>query len=66
MLSFEYHSKHVRIQSGGGGGRGSEPPPLKSTKYRVFQIPEKSQLLSQHSIMGHHRQASETPFIDGV
>ena len=65
MLSFEYHSKHVRIQRGGGGAGGPNPP-LKSTKYRVFQIPEKSQLLSQHSIMGHHRHASETPFNDGV
>ena len=39
MLSFEYCSKHVRIQRGGGG---PDPPPLeKSQKYRVFRIPWK-------------------------
>ena len=40
---------------GGGGGAGglsnTGPDPLKIAK-----------LLSQHSMLGHHRHASETPF----
>ena len=54
-------SLHVSIR-----GRGYRPPiPEKSQKYRVSSeywsgSPEKSQ--SQHSMLGNHRHASETPF----
>ena len=51
---------------GGGGGRGPNPPE-KSQKYGVLSNtgpdPLKiSKLPSQHSILGHHRPASKTPF----
>ena len=43
------------------------PPPWKITKHRVFKqymsgSAEKSQLRSQHSMLGIHWHASETPF----
>ena len=51
---------------GGGGDRGSGPPE-KSQKYRVLSNtgldPLKiTNLRSQHSMLGHHRPASETSF----
>ena len=53
---------HARIQRGAEqGSRPPPPPPGKSQKYRVsqqilVQIPLKiTQLLSQHSMLGHHR-----------
>ena len=64
----------VRIQTGagggGGGGAGGPDLPEKSQKYRVIWqyrsgSPEKSQLPSQHSMLGHHRHASET-LLNGV
>ena len=47
---------------------GPDPHSEKSQKYRVFWqyrsgSPEKSQLLSQHSMLGIHRHASETPLM---
>ena len=62
----QFYMRHVRIQRGGGGQgvrtplknhknmgflSNSGPDPLKITK-----------LQSQHSMLGHHRPASETPF----
>ena len=49
---------------GGWGDRGPDPPE-KSQKYRVLtnscQDPMKiTKLTSQHSMLGHHRHASET------
>ena len=53
--------------SGGGGGRTDSlpPPPLES----AHELSPKSEspckptkLTSQHSVLGHHRPASETPF----
>ena len=57
---------HVWIQ-GGGGDRGSGPPLeddknigfLSSAGPDSFKI---TKLPSQHSILGHHWQPSETPF----
>ena len=52
---------------GGGGGRGSGPP-LKNHKNIEFlsntgpDPQEFSKLPSQHSTLGHHRHASETPY----
>ena len=57
---------HVRIQSGGQEVR--TPPPLESYKNKGFLSntgpdPLKiTQLLIQHSLLGHYRSASETPF----
>ena len=51
-----------------GSGGPPPPPPEKSQKYRFFEqywsgSPEKSKKLpSQHSMLGHHWHASETPF----
>ena len=51
------------------GGRRSSPSPLeKSQNYRVFTNTGSDPLYnkrlpSQHSMLGHHRPASETPFI---
>ena len=51
-----------------GRDRGSGPPPLKNHKYIGFPSitgpsPLKNQRLpSQHSMLGHHRYASEVPF----
>ena len=50
------------------GEAGGPDPPDKSQKYRVslailVRIPCKStKLPSQHSMLGQHRPASETPF----
>ena len=52
---------HVGIQRGGGTG-GPDPPPLKNHKNIGFLGPWKiTKLPSQHSMLGHHRPASETP-----
>ena len=57
---------HVRIQRGGQGVQ--TPPPLKSHKNIGFLSntgpdPLKiTKLPSQHSMLGHHRHTSETPF----
>ena len=58
--------RHGRIQKCvcGGGGAGGPDPCWKITKIRVSQqyrsrTPKKT---SQHSMLGHHRPASETPF----
>ena len=54
--------------SRGGGTGGLDPPPLKNHKYIGFLSntgpdPLKiTKLPSQHSMLGHHRHASETPF----
>ena len=62
---------HAWIQRAGGGGGAAGPcPPLeKSQKYRFgFRSntgpnPLKiTELSSQHSMLGYHRHASETPF----
>ena len=52
-----------------GAGQGVRPPPPgKSQKYRVSEqylsgSPEKiTKLPTQHSMLGHHRHASETPY----
>ena len=54
----------MRIQRGAGRGSGS---PVKSQKYRVLNntAPDPlkvTKLPSKHSMWGHHRHASETPF----
>ena len=60
------NKNHRRIQRGGGGAGG--PNPLKkSQKYRFCSNtgpdPLKiTKLPSQHSMLGHHRHANETPF----
>ena len=71
MLTYTYgtilispQNKHVRIQSDGTGGSDplenyknigflsyTDPDPLKITKLQI-----------QHSMLGHHGPASETPF----
>ena len=61
---FEYNA--CAVQEGGGKGSGP-PPPEKSQKYRVLailvRIPWKiTKLPGQHSMVGHHRPASETSF----
>ena len=53
--------------SRGGEGRGPDPPPEKLQKYRVpsnidLDSLKITKLPSQHSMLGHHRHASETPF----
>ena len=59
------YTAHVRIQRGTGG---PDPPPLKNHKNIGFLSnfgPDPLQitkLLSQHSMLGHHQHASETPF----
>ena len=57
---------HARIQSG-GQGPGPPPPPEKSQKFRVSWqywsgFPEKSQVPSQHPMLGHHRR----PVFSGI
>ena len=54
---------------GGGGGQGFQtPPPLKNHKNIGFLSntgPDPltiTKLPSQHSMLGHHRHSSETPF----
>ena len=55
---------------GGGGGMGSRPPPPAPEKLQnigflcnTVSDPLKTKKLpSQHSMLGHHRPASETPF----
>ena len=61
---------HARIQRRGQGVRTPPPPPppLKNHKNIEFlsntgpDPQEFSKLPSQHSTLGHHRHASETPF----
>ena len=53
-------------EGGGGRCRGSRPPANHHNigfpmQYRSG-CPEKLQLPSQHSMLGHHGHASETPF----
>ena len=58
-------SSHVRIQRGGDRGPG---PPMENHKNKGFLSntgpdPLKiTKLPSQHSMLGHHRPASKTPF----
>ena len=69
-LSYLLHQTAYCYMCGsrGGGGTGGPDPPEKSQKYRVsWQYcpgsPEKiTRLQSQHSMLGHYRSASETPF----
>ena len=71
-ISLDIVRSHARIQRGGGRESGPPPPPppphLKITKTENFsaildRIPWNSQKLpSQHSTLGHHQHASETPF----
>ena len=56
-------------RGGGGEGRGPDPPPpweitkLLGSLAILVLLPWKiTKLPSQHSILGHHRPASETPF----
>ena len=62
---------HGRMQTGGGGGGGGHSgsgPPLKNHKNIEFPNnvdPDPlniTKLPSQHSMVGHYRHASETPF----
>ena len=51
---------------GGGGDKRSGSPLEKSQKYRVFSntgpdFLKITKLSSQHSVLGHHRHARETP-----
>ena len=54
------------IQRGGGGGGG--PDPLKNYKNAGFHsntgldLLKIAELQSQHSMLGHHRHTSKTPF----
>ena len=67
LISFFCNCSHVQIQRGGGAG-GPDPPPMKNHKNIWFLIncgpdPLKiTKLPSQHSMLGHHQHASETPF----
>ena len=64
-ISVDLVRSHARIQR---GDRGSGPPHLKNHKNIEFLSntgphPLKfSKLPSQHSTLGHHQHASETPF----
>ena len=54
------------VDPGGGGNRGSGSP-LKNTKYKVLNniSPDPLDIIklpSKHSMLGHHRHASETSF----
>ena len=59
---------NARIQRGGGGQEVRTPPPppaLKNHKNIGFLSntgPEPLDIPSQHSMLGHHRHVSETPF----
>ena len=69
-MGFQYISISVYIVRIQRGDRGSGPPPplLKNHKNIEFLSNtgpdplEFSKLSSQHSTLGHHRHASETPF----
>ena len=52
---------HARIQR--GGGRGSGPPEKSFLGYTGLASLKITKLPSQHSMLGHYRLASETPFI---
>ena len=47
---------------GGGGGAGGPDLPEKSQYIGFRSSPKMTKLPSQHSMSGHHRHASETPF----
>ena len=59
---------NARIQRGGDRGSGSPPPPLKNYKNIGFlshtgqDSLKMTKLPSQHSMSGHHQNASKTPF----
>ena len=69
MTNFSYNTSHLhaRIQRAGGGGAvDTDPGKLKSTyvpqPLLLVRIPWKiTKLPSQHSMLGHHWPASETP-----
>ena len=74
-MGFQYISisvynvrSHARIQRGGQGVRTPPPPPKKNHINIEFlgntgpDPQEFTKLPSQHSTLGHHRHASETPF----
>ena len=49
--------------SKGGGGRGPDPPGTSQKYSNTGPDPPKNhKVRSQHSMLGHHRHASETPF----
>ena len=54
----------VGSRSGGGGGQRPGPTPEESQKYRFFlqYWSRTSEKPSQHSMLGYHQPASETPF----
>ena len=66
-VSLDTYLKHA-VRGSKDGDRGFGPPPLKNHKNTGFLSitgpdPLKiTKLPNQHSILGHHRHASETPF----
>ena len=66
MLDYIYHL-HVQIQK---GGQGVWTPPLHPKNHKNIGFLSNSgpdplkitKLPSQHSMLGHHQNASETPF----
>ena len=62
-IGFQYISISVYIIWSHALIQTPPPPPLKNHKNIEFLDPLKfSKLPSQHSTLGHHRHASETPF----
>ena len=65
------HNHRPETMRGSRGDRGSGPPTVTNAKNIEFSSntgpdpPKIAKLQSQHSMLGHHRHASETPF-DGV
>ena len=45
-----------------GGGAGSTDPPAPKKSQNIGFLSSTGLDLSQHSMLGHHRHASETPF----
>ena len=68
QLASDAPEDHFMGGSRGGGDRGSRPPPLENHKSIGFLSntgpdPLKTtKLPGQHSVLGHHRPARETPF----
>ena len=66
-LHFKMHALSEDIimcgsRGGGGGGAGSPNPPLGFLSNTGPDPLKFLKLPSQHSMLGHHRRASETPF----
>ena len=56
---------YVRIQRGGGAGGPDPPGNFKNICFLSITGPDPLKIIKlpiQHSMLGHHRPASETPF----